>query len=127
LVWCATWRSARSHHEQLQVARDNFPWPIVKFSIKYLGLPLALGKLPLFALQLLVDRVADALAPNAQERLPGPGEDHAVDDANLHGHQYLATPDAEGASEDFQGIPLVWHGCCAGGKCAVAWCRVTRL
>jgi hypothetical protein len=49
---------------------------------------------------------------NAQERSPGLGEDHTVGDANLHDHQYLTTPLAvEGASEDFQGIPLVWHGC----------------
>jgi hypothetical protein len=51
----------RCNDEQLQVARDNFPCPTVKFLIKYLGLSLAPGKLPHSALQSLVDRAVDAL------------------------------------------------------------------
>jgi hypothetical protein len=42
-------------------ARDNFPCPIMEFPIKYLGIPLALCKPSRVALQLLVDKVADAL------------------------------------------------------------------
>jgi hypothetical protein len=46
---------------QVQATRDTFPCPIIEFSIKYLGIHLALGKLSMAALQPLVDRVADAL------------------------------------------------------------------
>jgi hypothetical protein len=51
----------RCNDEQLPVARDNFPFPIVEFRIKYLGLPLTPGKLLRSTLQSLVDRAADAL------------------------------------------------------------------
>jgi hypothetical protein len=53
--------SIRCDPAQIQVAASIFPCQIMDFSIKYLGLPLSVKKLPRSTLQLLADKVADRL------------------------------------------------------------------
>jgi hypothetical protein len=51
----------RCEEGDIQLATNIFPCQLVDFPIKYLGIPLALRKLPKSALQPLVDKVADKL------------------------------------------------------------------
>jgi hypothetical protein len=50
-------------HKQIQIAFDGFPCQVMQFQIKYLGLPLVVGKLLKMALQPLVDKMEDKLMP----------------------------------------------------------------
>jgi hypothetical protein len=45
----------------VQLAMEFFPYQVVQFPLKYLGLPLSLGKLPKSVWQPLVDKAADRL------------------------------------------------------------------
>jgi hypothetical protein len=51
----------RCSDEQIQSATESFPCQVVEFPLKYLGMPLAPGKLPKLVWQPLSNRVADRL------------------------------------------------------------------
>jgi hypothetical protein len=48
--------------DQLLVASNMLPCPVVEFPIKYLGIPLALGKLSRSALEQILEKAANALS-----------------------------------------------------------------
>jgi hypothetical protein len=54
--------------EHLAVVSAEFPCQLASFSIKYLGIPLSVSKLPNEAFQSLVDQAADML-PTRKGRL----------------------------------------------------------
>jgi hypothetical protein len=53
----------RCSDEQLQLALLRFPCQASQFTIKYLGIPFPVHKLPKSALQTLVNRVMNKLPP----------------------------------------------------------------
>jgi hypothetical protein len=51
----------RCDDDQIALVPSLFPCQVVDFSIKYLGVPLFVAKLPKYALQPVVDCMADRL------------------------------------------------------------------
>jgi hypothetical protein len=51
----------RCDESQVQLVQQLFPCPITQFPIKYLGLPLSVGKILKAALHALVDQMGDRL------------------------------------------------------------------
>jgi hypothetical protein len=49
----------RCDQDQLAVAMSHFPCQVTYFPLKYLGIPLSIGKLPKTVLQPIVDQMAD--------------------------------------------------------------------
>jgi hypothetical protein len=109
-----------------------FPGQLVEFPIKYLGIPLAVTKLPRSALQPLLDRIADHL-PVWKGRLL-----HHTGRLTLIRTTLTAVPVYTSIS---LGLPpwllkalrklmtaFLWTGTdvVQGGKCLVAWKRVQR-
>jgi hypothetical protein len=111
---------ASIHCEPDQVANTValFPCSVVDFPIKYLGIPLAVAKLPKSALQPLLDQAVDRLPAWKGRLLQRCGRltDNSVSNPNIHLDQLRSsTVVSQSHEEADDAVPLDWLGYGARG------------
>jgi hypothetical protein len=118
----------RCTQEQISHVQELFPCQLTHFPCKYLGVPLSVHPLNNADFQPLVDSMADRLPSWKAGLMARAGRTTLakVTPSAIPIHISIAVKVQPGALKDIDGLGWAGSGKVAGGRCLVAWSKITR-